>query len=193
MTAASSNKLNRRSFALGGVAAVAAGTLGFAGVAAAQQATPSAGGNNLPDLKDFSYLWSSAPLPTHQGDTYTVVLKNTGTTAQKIYVRAVVVDRQAKDRTPLVSEEVTLDPGAEKTYTGKNDGTANGFVTRLLTETDSGLNVDVTVKDSAGQTTATFTQGAFWVQSRDELRTQLKGTQKQRRKLRRRLRRHGRL
>jgi hypothetical protein len=190
------NKLNRRSFALGGVAALAAGTLGVAGVAA-KQATPSAGVDDdqaKPDLKDFTYLWSATSPATHKGDTYTIDIKNTGATSQKLYVRTVIMDHHTMTNSPVVTEEVTLDPGAEKTLTATNTyGTANHFVTRLLTETNTGLAVKVTLTDSAGQTTATFTQGAFWVQSRDELRAQLKGNQKQRRKLRRRLRRHGRM
>jgi len=191
-----SNTFNRRSFALGGVATLA-GSLGIAGVGtvAAQQATPAPGldeDQDKPELKDFSYLWSATSPATHEGDTYTIDIKNTGTTSQKLYVRTVIMDHHTMTNSAVIKEEVTLDAGAEKKLIATNTyGTANHFVTRLLTDVNSGLTVQVTLTDSAGQTTATFNQGAFWVQSRDELRAQIKGNMKQRRKLRRRLRRHG--
>jgi hypothetical protein len=190
------SKIDRRTFALGGAVAVAASTLGIAGVVA-KQATPSTGTDQQqtkPDLKAYVYFWSATSPATHKGDTYTLVLKNTGSTAQKLYVRTVIMDHRAMTNTPVISQELTLDPGAQQTLTATNDyGTANHFATRILTETDKDLDVKVSLTDAAGQVTATFTQGAFWIQSRQDMREQLKGGLRQRRQLRRRLRRHGRM
>ncbi|MFL5759615.1 MAG: hypothetical protein ACJ789_07750 [Thermomicrobiales bacterium] len=187
-------RINRRSFALGGTAAVAARTLGFAGVVA-KQATPEAGTGERPrrpDLKAFTYFWSATSPATHKGDTYTLIVKNAGSTAQKLFVRTVIMDHRTMTNTPVVSEAFTLDPGADKTLTATNDyGDANHFATRLLSETNAGLELKVTLTDATGHNTATFTQGAFLVQSRQDLRDQLKSRQGERRKLRR-MRRHGR-
>jgi hypothetical protein len=190
------SKVNRRTFALGGAAAVAASTLGIAGVVA-KQATPSAGTDQehtKPDLRAYVYFWSATSPATHKGDTYTLVIKNTGSTAQKLYVRTIIMDHRAMINTPVISQELTLDPGAEQTLTATNDyGTANHFATRILTEADTDLDVKVSLTNAAGQVTATFTQGAFWIQSRQDMREQLKGGPRQRRQLRRHHRRHGRM
>jgi len=189
-----SSRFNRRSFVLGGAAALAASTLGIAGVVA-KQATPSTGSEKRGrGLKAYPYLWTATSPATHQGDTYTLVVKNTGSDAQKIVVRTVIMDHHEMHNMPVIRQELSLDPGAEETLTATNDyGDANHFATRILAESNSGLEIQVTLTDATGQETATFNQGGFWVRERQELRDEHRWKlrdRRQSRRMRRRLRRH---
>jgi hypothetical protein len=188
-------KISRRSLALGGAGTLAASTLGIAGVLA-KQATPSGEPEELGrGLKASPYLWTATSPATHKGDTYTLVVKNTSTVVQKIVVRTVIMDHHAKHNTPVIRQEIILEPGAEETLTATNDyGDANHFATRILSETNAGLEIQVTLSDVTGAETATFNQGAFWVRDRQDLRRELRGElrdRRQTRRMRRRLRRHG--
>jgi hypothetical protein len=191
-----SSKFNRRSFILGGAAALAASTLGIAGVVASQ-ATPAGGSEERGrGLKAYPYLWTATSPATHKGDTYTIVVKNTGTETQKLKVRTVIMDHRSMRNVPVIREEITLDPGAEETLTATNDyGDANHFSTRILSGTGTGLDLRVTLTDAIGQETASFNQGAFRVQERQDLRKELRDELRDRRherRARKRLRRHGR-
>jgi hypothetical protein len=187
-------KFNRRSIMLGGVAALAASTLGIAGVVA-KQATPSAESETRGrGLKAFPYVWTATSPATHKGDTYKIVLGNTGAEVQKVMVRTVIMDHHAMRYVPVIRQELTFDPGAEQTLTATNDyGDANHFATRILSESNTGLELQITLTDDSGQETASFNQGAFWVQERRELRKELRSELRDRRhtrRARRRSRRH---
>jgi hypothetical protein len=190
-----SSKLNRRTFILGGAAALAASTLGIAGVVA-KQATPAGRSERSGrGLKAYPYLWTATSPATHKGDTYTIVVKNTGTEAQKLVVRTVIMDHRAMHNMPVIRQELTLDSGTEETLTAINDyGDANHFATRILSASDTGLEIQVTLTDVAGHETASFNQGAFWVQDRRALHKELRGELRDRRhsrRARRRVRRFG--
>jgi hypothetical protein len=187
-------KLDRRSFILGGTAVLAATTFGIAGVIA-KESTPAAGSEKRGrGLRAYPFLWTATSPATHKGDTYTIVVKNTGTEAQKIVVRTVIMDHRAMHNLPVIRQELTLEPGAEQTLTAVNDyGDANHFGTRILSPSNTELEIQVTLTDVAGHETASFNQGAFSVQDRRALRKELRDERRdgrQMRRRRRRLRRH---
>lgn len=107
--------------------------------------------------------WKAASPATKLGDQYAFVVTNTGDEAQRVNVKALIMDPRAKINTPLINEQLELAPGEERELTAVNDyGDAVHIVTRLGSETrDLGLSVELA--DSSGKETARFNQEAFSV------------------------------
>ena len=188
--------INRRTLIVGGASALALGALARAGaskdVAAEEEETAAGDALDRPSLREkvqqYPYHWSATSPATHQGDTYTLVVQSTGTAAAKLWVWATIMDHRQRHHEPVVNEEFELAPAEVRELTAVNDyGTANHFVTRILTDAAdvAALSLSVTVSDANGDETARFNERAFLIQSLEELRQRLEERRRHRRERRR--------
>jgi len=108
--------------------------------------------------------WKATSPAIHEGDRYTLVMKNTTEEEQEARVRTVIMDHGNHTNTDVIDEQVELAPGEEREFTAANDyGDANHFNTIIGSETRD-LDLAVSVTDSAGEETARFNDKAFLVQ-----------------------------
>src|ERR687889_1395449 len=110
------------------------------------------------------FRWKATSPAIHEGDRYTLVMKNTTEEEQEARVRTVIMDHGNHTNTDVIDEQMELAPGEEREFTASNDyGDANHFNTIIGSETRD-LDLAVSVTDSAGEETARFTDKAFLVQ-----------------------------
>jgi hypothetical protein len=122
---------------------------------------PGGGGKKMPG---WPLRWKATSPAIHEGDRYTLVMKNTTEEDQEAQVRTVIMDHRNHTNTDVVDERVELAPGEEREFTATNDyGTANHFNTIVGSETRD-LDLAVSVTDSEGTETARFNDGAFLIQ-----------------------------
>ena len=122
---------------------------------------PSGGGKKMPG---WPLRWKATSPAIHEGDRYTLVMKNTTEEDQEAQVRTVIMDHRNHTNTDVIDEQVELAPGEEHEFTATNDyGTANHFNTIVGSETRD-LDLAVSVTDSEGTETARFNDGAFLIQ-----------------------------
>ncbi len=130
-------------------------------VAPAVLADEPSGGNKMPG---WSLRWKATSPAIHEGDRYTLVMKNTTEEDQEARVRTVIMDHRNHTNTDVIDEQVELAPGEEREFTAANDyGNANHFNTIIGSETQD-LDLAVSVTDSAGEETARFNDKAFLIQ-----------------------------
>jgi hypothetical protein len=111
----------------------------------------------------FPVRWTATSPAIHQGDQYTLDVTNTGDEAQRVRVRAQIMDHRAHENTVVINGPLELEPGEERKFTATNDyGDANHFQTGIRSEMQD-LDLTVTVTDSAGNETARFNQEAFLI------------------------------
>ncbi|MGH2561600.1 MAG: hypothetical protein ACRDJH_21240 [Thermomicrobiales bacterium] len=167
--------ISRRTLMAGGASALLFGAVGWRDVEAfaqeaAADATPEDSQALREKLREFSFLWRATSPATHLGDEYALTVTNTGSTAQEIWVRAVIMDHRHHTNTVAIEELITLEPGASQDLAASNDyGAANHFSTRLRTRTETGIELTVILTAADGAQTATFNERAFMVDSRAEL------------------------
>src|SRR5919107_6358316 len=112
----------------------------------------------------MTFRWKETWPAIHEGDRYSLVMKNTTEEEQEARVRTVIMDHGNHTNTDVLDEQVELAPGEEREFTASNDyGDANHFNTIIGSETQD-LDLAVSVTDSAGEETARFTDKAFLIQ-----------------------------
>jgi hypothetical protein len=145
------------------VVAVALAASEAAGASASADATgaPSSAPHSAPaGLPETVYVWMATSPATHAGDSYALALTN-GATAQRIWVRTVIMDHMAGVNPRVVNQRFELAPGEEKVLTAVNDyGLANHFHTRIVSELTD-LTFEVSVTDISGERVAWFNERAF--------------------------------
>jgi hypothetical protein len=115
-------------------------------------------------MAGMPFRWKATSPAIHEGDRYTLVMKNTTEEEQEARVRTVIMDHGNHTNTDVIDEQVKLAPGEERELTATNDyGDANHFNTIIGSETRD-LDLAVSVTDSAGEETARFNDKAFLVQ-----------------------------
>jgi hypothetical protein len=130
-------------------------------VAPAVLADEPSGGNKM---AGWSLRWKATSPAIHEGDQYTLVMKNTTEEDQEARVRTVIMDHRNHTNTDVIDEEVELASGEEREFTAVNDyGDANHFNTIIGSETRD-LDLAVSVTDSAGEETTRFNDKAFLIQ-----------------------------
>jgi hypothetical protein len=112
------------------------------------------------------YSWSATSPATHEGDSYALALTNGGT-AQRIWVRTVIMDHMAGVNPLVIDERFDLAPGEAVVLTAVNVyGLANHFNTRIVSEL-TGLTFEVSLTDAAGERVAWFNERAFMQRALD--------------------------
>src|SRR5918998_285808 len=115
-------------------------------------------------MAGMPFRWKATSPAIHEGDRYTLVMKNTTEEDQEARVRTVIMDHRNHTNTDVIDEEVELAPGEEREFTAVNDyGDANHFNTIIGSETRD-LDLAVSVTDSAGEETTRFNDKAFLIQ-----------------------------
>jgi hypothetical protein len=115
-------------------------------------------------MAGMSFRWKATSPAIHEGDRYTLVMKNTTEEDQEAWVRTVIMDHRNHTNTDVIDEQVELAPGEEREFTADNDyGNANHFNTIIGSDTQD-LDLAVSVTDSAGEETARFNDKAFLIQ-----------------------------
>src|SRR5919106_6173762 len=110
------------------------------------------------------FRWKATSPAIHEGDRYTLVMKNTTEEEQEARVRTVIMDHGNHTNTDVIDEQVELAPGEEREFTAVNDyGDANHFNTIIGSETRD-LDLAASVTDSAGEETTRFNDKAFLIQ-----------------------------
>lgn len=173
----SHRSIDRRTVLLGGLAAISTAA-SFRSVAAQDDAdtTESAPKRSQAELRElfaqYGYLWSATSPATHQGDTFTLALTNRGDSALKLLPRVTIMDHMNHYNLPVIEEELELGAGQTRELMASNDyGVANHFSTNMLVSTGDAslLGATVTIRDAAGEETASFNERALWIKSRDDL------------------------
>jgi hypothetical protein len=122
------------------------------------------GGGGKGKMAGLPFRWKATSPAIHEGDQYTLVMKNTTEEDQKARVRTVIMDHSNHTNTDVIDEQVELAPSEEREFTAVNDyGDANHFNTIIGSETRD-LDLAVSVTDSTGEETARFTDKAFLIQ-----------------------------
>lgn len=174
---ASYRSIDRRTVLIGGIAAFGSATM-IRSVAAQDDAdtAESAPKRSRAELRElfaqYGYRWSATSPATHQGDTFTLALSNRGDSALKLLPRVTIMDHQSHYTFPVIEEELELGAGQTRELVAGNDyGVANHFSTNMMVSTGdvSLLGATITIRDAAGEETASFNERAFWIKSRDEL------------------------
>jgi hypothetical protein len=108
--------------------------------------------------------WKATSPAIHEGDRYTLLMRNNTKEDQEAQVRTVIMDHSNHTNTNVIDEQLELAPGEERKFTAINDyGTANHFNTIIGSETED-LDLAVSVADSEGTETARFNDKAFLMQ-----------------------------
>lgn len=158
-------RLTRNRLMQGGIATLLLTSVLAGGVSVAAQTT-SQGETEDTDATAMT-LWSATSPATHQGDQYRLVVTNTGAAPQLVLVGTLIMDHRAHENSFVITEEVELAAGQERTFSARNDyGTANHFSTYIGTETQD-VTLAVTLVDSAGTETARFNEKAFMTKDGD--------------------------
>lgn len=122
---------------------------------------PGSGKNKMPG---WPLRWKATSPAIHEGDRYTLLIKNTTEEDQEAQVRTVIMDHSTHTNTDVIDEQVKLTPGEGREFTATNDyGSANHFNTIVGSETRD-LDLAVSVTDSEGTETARFNDRAFLIQ-----------------------------
>ncbi len=167
---------SRRSFMVGGVAAMTAVGLSRVGANAAQEDDaadePRSRAEQMEILAGYGFLWSATSPATRLDDTATILLTNRGSDPLDIWVKTIIMDHQAHHNERVIDEMLTLNAGESRTLTAVNAyGQANHFSTRMAAGTGDPqeLGLEVTITDASGTETASFNERAFWIKSYDEV------------------------
>jgi hypothetical protein len=119
------------------------------------------GGKKMPG---WPLRWKATSPAIHEGDRYTLLMRNNTEQDQEAQVRTVIMDHSNHTNTDVINEQLELAPGEEREFTATNDyGTANHFNTIIGSETED-LDLAVSVADSEGTETARFNDKAFLIQ-----------------------------
>lgn len=108
--------------------------------------------------------WKATSPAIHEGDRYTLLMRNNTEEDQEAQVRTVIMDHRNHTNTDVIDEQLELAPGEEREFTAINDyGAANHFNTIIGSETED-LDLAVSVADLEGTETARFNDKAFLIQ-----------------------------
>ena len=91
--------------------------------------------------------WKATSPAIHEGDRYTLLMRNNAEEDQEAQVRTVIMDHRNHTNTDVIDEQLELAPGEEREFTAINDyGAANHFNTIIGSETED-LDLAVSVAD----------------------------------------------
>ncbi|CAN5694045.1 hypothetical protein BH23CHL5_BH23CHL5_26180 [soil metagenome] len=177
---------SRRSFMVGGVAAMAAVGMSRVGVNATQEddaADARSRAQLMEILAEYGFLWSATSPATRLDDTATILFTNRRSDPVDIWVKTTIMDHQAHHNELVIDETFTLTAGETRTLTAVNAyGQGNHFSTRMAAGTGDPqeLGVEVTVTDVSGTEIASFNKRAFWIKTYAEIQANADARRKER-------------
>lgn len=128
---------------------------------AAVPALADGGGGGGEKNAGMPIRWKATSPAIHEGDRYSLVVKNTSEENQRVRIHTIIMDHVNDIKEDAVNEQVELAPGEEREFAAVNGyGDANHFNTLIGSETQD-LAMSVSIADPGGTETARFTEKAF--------------------------------